>query len=278
MPQATTKLEFQQDTVSYVRRQICLLLWLIALLSLSPADAQPSNPAFSVASVRKNVIDDPRDPRYISAPDYAPRVAGERVTMRNSLAEIVAWAYAIKVKDYELVEGKWEKQLAEMYEIEAVANSTREGDLRAMLQQLLGQRFNLRVHRESREKELFDLIVSRKGPKLRPSPSDRTKRSLGFGGRSSWIELTSGARKLVGKGATMDDLAAVLSYKMNMPVRNQTNLAGEFDYDVLFTDNLDSVEVPGLTTAIRDMGLDLRKNRGKVDVVVVDSVESASEN
>lgn len=255
----------------------CLTIFLIAPANV--ALGQQGNAAFSVASIRKNVVDDPRDPRYISAPDFVPRISGGRVIMRNTLANIVAWAYEIKVKDYELLQGKWEKTLDEMYEIEAISPAARQADLRVMFQRLLAERFGLQVHRESRERQIYDLTVSRQGAKLQATPPDRQRISLGFGGRSSWVELIGeGEKQLVGKGATMDELAAVLSGKMDAPVRNQTGLIGRFDYNVTFTDDLESSKLPGLATAIRDIGLDLRKSRGKVDVVVVDSVQSASEN
>jgi hypothetical protein len=41
-------------------------------------------PAFEVASIHQNLIDDARDPRYNASPDYVPQRSGDRISMRRS--------------------------------------------------------------------------------------------------------------------------------------------------------------------------------------------------
>jgi uncharacterized protein (TIGR03435 family) len=202
--------------------------------------------------------------------------------MRNSqLVSVIAWAYHLANSNYELVAGQWEKELWDAsYDIEArVPGTPNDGDLRRMFQTLLEDRFNLKVHRETRVLQGYDLVRSRRGPPaLTPAPSRPVKNSIGFGGSSCWVELTgNGGRQLVGRGASMEELAVVLSAKMNAPVRDRTGLVGAFDYSVAFSNGVEVSEAPVLTTAIHELGLNLEKSKGQFEVLVIDQLEKPSE-
>jgi uncharacterized protein (TIGR03435 family) len=241
----------------------------------------PKIPSFEIASVKANLIHDPSDPRYTGLTDYVPQRSGDRISMRNSqLRSIVAWAYHLTNPDYQLVAGRWEKSLWEdSYDIEALTTgSPGDDDLRRMFQTLLEERFELKSHWETRELPVYDLVVVRSRSKLTPAPPRPVKNSLGFGGSSSWVEIGDGGLRLVGKGASMDELAVVLTGKMNAPVRDRTGLAGAFDYNVVFSSGVDASEAPVLTTAIRELGLSLKKGKGKFAVLVIDQLAKPSEN
>jgi uncharacterized protein (TIGR03435 family) len=148
-----------------------------------------------------------------------------------------------------------------------------------MFQTLLEDRFSLKVHRETRELAAYDLTVVRSGPKLTPAPVRAVKNSIGLGGSSSWVVLTaSGGLRLVGRGASMEELAVVLTGKMGAPVRDRTGLQGAFDYSVAFSGGVEASDLPGLTTAIHELGLNLKKSRGEFEVLVIDRLERPSEN
>ena len=202
--------------------------------------------------------------------------------MHNSqLVSIVAWAYGLTNSNYQLVAGRWQKELWEhSYDIEARApGAVGEEDLRRMFQGLLRERFRLKVHRETRELAAYDLVVAGSGAKLTRAPVRAVKNSLGFGGSSSWVELTDGGgRRLVGRGASMEELAVVLTGKVGAPVRDRTGIAGGFDYSVAFSSGVEASEAPVLPTAIRELGLRLEKSKGLFEVLVVDGLEKASEN
>jgi uncharacterized protein (TIGR03435 family) len=248
-----------------------------ALLSGQAARTRPS---FEVASVRENLIDFPNDPRYTGLTDYVPRRSGDRISMRNSdLVSILSWAYHLTNANYELVAGRWEKNLWVAYDIEARApGPPGDDDLRRMFQTLLEDRFNLKVHRETRELAAYDLVVLRGGPKLTLAPERPVKNSIGFGGSSCWIELAGGGSRLVGRGASMEELAVVLTGKMGAPVRDRTGITGSFDYGVAFSNGVDASDAPFLTTAVHELGLNLEKARGKFEVLVIDRLEKPSDN
>jgi len=267
------------------RLTVCACLTFASIAAVSCAllagQSLPTRPSFEVASVRQNLIDDPNDPRYTGLTDHVPHRSGDRISLRNSqLVSILSWAYHLTNANYELVAGRWEKSLWIAYDIEARApGSPGDDELRRMFQTLLEDRFNLMVHRETRALAAYDLVTLRSGAKLTPAPGRPTKNSLGFGGSSSWVELMgNGASRLVGRGASMEELAVVLTGKMGAPVRDRTGITGAFDYGVAFSSGVEASDAPVLTTAIHELGLNLEKTKGNFEVLVIDHLEKPSDN
>jgi uncharacterized protein (TIGR03435 family) len=174
-------------------------------------------PSFDVASVKPNTRDE-------AQMDVMPRRFGNRVTMHNAnLNIIIAWAYHLTNSNYQLVANRWEKNLWDSYDIDALTPSAVNGDgLRSMFRALLEDRFQLQLHRETRELPAYNLVVIRSGSKLTPTHPGSRKVSLGFGGSASWVEFRSDGKHLTGQGATTEELAVVLTRQMNAPVRDRT--------------------------------------------------------
>ena len=76
----------------------------------------------------------------------------------------------------------------------------------------------------------------------------------------------------------MQELAVVLSSRMRAPVQDRTGLPGLFDYNVAFSSGVDASTEPVLPTAIRGLGLNLAKSKGRFEVLVIDHVEKPSGN
>ena len=246
-------------------------LCLLAALAGGIAIAQTPARAFEIASVKANLSDGPLT-------DFVPHRSGARITMHNAeLRSVIAWAYRLSNPDYELVAGIGEKSLRDSYDIDALAPGLPDDDLRTMFQTLLADRFKLKVHREAKELQAYDLVVARSGAKLIPAQPG-PKYSVGFGGSSSWVEITAAGPRLIGKGASLRELAVVLTRQMGVPVRDRTGITGTFNYDVAFTRGVDASDAPFLTTAIHELGLNLERSRGAFDALVVDHVEKPSEN
>jgi uncharacterized protein (TIGR03435 family) len=142
----------------------------------------------------------------------------------------------------------------------------------------LEDRFHFAAHWETRDLPSYDLVRIQGSPKLTAAPPRQGKSSIGFGGSSCWVEITKEGSLLVGKGASMEELAAKLSERMRAPVRERTGLPGTFDFGVPFSTGLTESSAPVLTTAIRDLGLKLEKSRGEFQVLVVDDLGKLSEN
>jgi uncharacterized protein (TIGR03435 family) len=230
-------------------------------------------PSFEVASVKAMLVDEPNS-------DFVPRRSGDRITMHNAaLGTIIAWAFRLTNAEYQLVAAPTEKHLWDDYDIQALApGSPNDDDLRMMFQTLLEDRFQLRVHWEKRELEAYDLVVAKGGSKLVAAPSRSVKPSVGFGGSSSWAEFRSDGKHLVGKSASVEEMVVVLTTQMRAPVRNRTNIAGTYDFDVAFSTGVDGSDKPVLATAIHDLGLNLVKSKGTFEVLVIDHLQKHTSN
>lgn len=74
------------------------------------------------------------------------------------------------------------------------------GEFRQMLRTLLAERFNLKVHRESKEMPVYAMVVGKNGPKFKESPPDVVFRgNHGVNGRNQTITLSKATMELVAR-------------------------------------------------------------------------------
>lgn len=245
----------------------------LAIVSALPAQSPVKRPVFEVISVKEN----PGSPYQ----DDVPQRSGDRVTMRcTRLNAMIAWAWRLANPNYEIAAGPYEKLFADTYDIAALTHEgTSDDDLRLMFQNLLEERFALKVHREKQEMSAYDLVTAKGGARLTQAPQLPMKNSVAAGGISSWIEILGhGTQQVTGRGASMDELAIVLTRRMKAPVVNKTGIPGEFDYAVKFSSGVDESDAPVLTTAIHDLGLALEKTSGNFEVLVIDHLAKPNPN
>ncbi len=165
-----------------------------------------------------------------------------------------------------------------------------------MLEALLRDRFQLKLHHEMREMQVLLLTVAKGGSKVTradpnkliqwPDGTMRPPRTFGFS-RSAGpngqplLHLTVSNR-------SMQDVAEALTIIMNRPVLNRTNLEGSFDWALEYAADpdarrnarsTDELAGPELFSAMQEQaGLRLETSKEKVDVIVIDSIERPSEN
>ena len=153
-----------------------------------------------------------------------------------------------------------------------------QNEMRPRLIGLLAERFGLRVHRETREQPIYELVVSKSGPKI-----DAVTGNF----RGLHIERN----QFVGEGATIDMLSTALTNQVGRPVVDRTGLVGSFNFklnwtpsDTITPNGGDSVSTldqagPSIFTAIREqLGLDLKATKGAAEVLVIDHVDHPSAN
>ena len=122
----------------------------------------------------------------ITALDWAERIYVSResggfdhgrLTIRAAhISHLVAAAYEARI---DLVTGGPGWVDADLFDVDARTDdpNTSEHMSRVMLQNLLSERFNLRVHRENRMRRVLLLTVAKGGPKLTKSSEDPGVRS-----------------------------------------------------------------------------------------------------
>lgn len=148
----------------------------------------------------------------------------------------------------------------------------------AMLQAMLADRFQLKVHPETRELPTYSLVLTKGGSKLREAdPADAHNGSM-----------NSHNQNLTVTGVEMAGLCRYLSQRLHRKVVDKTGLTGRYTYTLQWSPDEAAGESPDATgaspgpslfTALEEqLGLRLDATRGPVDVIVVDKVEMPSEN
>ena len=176
----------------------------------------------------------------------------------------------------------------EQYDIVAriqVLNGERvSGDkLFGVVQRILADRFRLNVHKEKKPETTYALVLARQDRRLGPSFHEST---VDCGSPTSRCGGTvSGAGRLHGEAATMQNLVMALSPHVGRLVVDETGLNGRFDVDLSWEpENAGgSVAQPGAAASIftalqEQLGLKLEPRKDTIDVLVIDHVERPSED
>ena len=191
----------------------------------------------------------------------------ERITFTHtSLKNLIRAAYNVRSTHY-IEAPAW----MESVWFDVVANippgATRE-QANLMLQNLLADRFQLKVHRSTKELPIYALVVAKNGPKLKASVDDpdapKPRGTIGSGARKRF-EFDSW---------TMASFARTLEFDVDRPVVDMTGLTGTYDIRLEFAEAKGSPDpqAPELFTALTEqLGLRLESRRGPVVVLVVDS-------
>lgn len=192
-----------------------------------------------------------------------------------------------------------------LFNIEAKANTPAGADpMFLMLQRLLEDRFQLRVHREIKEGPVYTLAVAKGGPHLKaatcvpldanhlPLPVARGEKPINYCGRIR-TSANGSRRALDAEGIGMIDSAGLplqsvtgqLSELLDRTVINRTGLTGLFDIHLEWTPDQptaatpDDTSGPSIFTAVQEqLGLKLESGKGPVGFPVIDHAEKPSEN
>jgi uncharacterized protein (TIGR03435 family) len=258
-----------------------------------------AHPSFQVASIKQNTANPPR--RGVRTPP-----GGQLVAENATLQLLILNAYSLQ--RFQIIgDPSWAE--TDGYDIVAKAETAtdRKGTL-LMLQTLLAERFALRVHMETRELPVYELVAAKSGLKLPPPKED------------GCITVTEGmplpppgptpvmpcGRPLIGFSGTLNaskitmaDFAQGLATIMGRPVLNHTAFTGQFGFHLSFTPEQGAAGLapppglppstgvpsapdpdrPSIFAALQEqLGLRLVSTKGPVEVLVIDHVQRPSEN
>jgi uncharacterized protein (TIGR03435 family) len=255
--------------------------------------APPQSTRFEVASVK------PSGPESVRGESGGPgRKDPTRYRYRAATIEdLIVTAYRV---DYFQVSSKIPIDRA-TFDVEANVpeNATRD-DFRAMLRNLLEERFHLAAHVESREFAAYELVVGMSGLKIKSGDAGAVEDSRRPPGDEGFPDLPLGKPGLIARNTMsngflltrlrarqepLSALAEILHTPGDEPVVDKTGLAGKYDFTLEYGN-----EMPGASgnaeaqtpvaasvfTAVQDqLGLQLIAKKLPFDVVVVDSVDRA---
>jgi uncharacterized protein (TIGR03435 family) len=150
------------------------------------------------------------------------------------------------------------------------------------LQALLADRFSLKLHRESKDFPIFNLIVGKDGPKFQQSKPD-ARSETAIPGMCTVLINRAGVTKR--QGCSMATLAGILRYSTGRTVLDKTGLSGNFDYELHWTPEDATPEEavnysgPSIFNAVQEqLGLKLEPSTAPLDVLVIDSAEKPTPN
>jgi uncharacterized protein (TIGR03435 family) len=230
------------------------MLVRIAVGSLLFAGLLAGQLSFEVASVK---------PNNSGSRSTITRTGEDFLILLNwPLREIVLKAY--KIEDYSLSAPDW--LASQNFDINAkAAQKATDAEVRTMLQSLLVERFQLRVHSETREMQGFALLPAKGGFRIKPSGEGRCDVDMFRGSQRTRIDV---------RQCSMDSLASVLSGQVRRPVVNQSEIAGTYSFALEWSPNQNAEDVgPSIFTALSEqLGLRLESHRLRVPILVVDGI------
>jgi uncharacterized protein (TIGR03435 family) len=273
-----------------------MLLAVRAFLGQAGTATSPTLPApvnapyvatmtFDVASVRENKNLD-MSAGYMMGAQFVSHTTTYRAT-NWPIENLISNAY--DVDRYQIV-GAPDWPWPTCFMIEAKGDSEADAKLAAltgeqqraeqqhMLQALLGDRFKLKAHWETRKGDIYNLVVAKGGPKL---------------GAQGSMPLSADEQKCDGQGCdyiahgfSISGLAGVLTSQFGRPVIDKTGLTGKYDFVLKYkgrwdrdrpADDLDPT--PPMDRALQEeLGLKVEAAKGPVKVLVIDHIEKPSDN
>lgn len=262
------------------------------ILAQTQADTKGTAPlAFDVISVKPSQPGTPGIGIQPMSKGQGYRVGGVPVRLMISLM--------YKITDTQIVGGpKWMD--TDQWDIEAKADQPATLDqLHEMFQTMLADRFHLQFHKEKREIPAYVLSVDKSGSKLKPNDGPDTFEIPIRGAGPASVSASGIGMKIQGVRAPMVYVSWWLSQQLNnVPVVDQTELAGFYDFNLQFLRELPpgfaermggdmprgmSVDngppPPPLEVALREqLGLKLEKRKAPADVFVIDRLEKQDAN
>jgi uncharacterized protein (TIGR03435 family) len=271
------------------------------LVAASTAFGQ-TKPAFEVASIRPS----------------ADQVTGVRVGFQATGSQVRVTAMSIK--DYvgiafgtrpQQIEGpEWIG--SQRFDVVAtIPDGVPSSQVTAMLRTLLEDRFQLKVHRETKDQPVYVLGVSKAGARLKESKPDPNAPAepagtvnVSGGGNNAGVGIDIGGgrsfavadNQLRVRGMQMRDVAEVLTRFVDRVVVDQTGLTGTYDITLELTPDefnairirsavnagvplppqamrlLDNASPDTLSAPLSKFGITFEARKAPLEVIVIDSV------
>ena len=250
---------------------LALIVPILIAATWMYGQASPSSATFEAASIHQ------LEPPYQLLKSL--KISGTRIALEGyNVTWLLAEAYGLK--DYQVPAASIPRALlGTYYSIEARApgeTAPAITDVRAMLRNLLADRFHLTMHRETRNMPVYALVIDRNGPTLKPGTGDAECASL-----IGPVKPADRNYRYRFTNCTLERF--VNSLPADRPVLDKTGLTGRYDISIFVTPEFrmrDNNE-PGDVTfadAVRQLGLRLDAQNAPIDVVVVDHVEPPTPN
>jgi len=240
---------------------------LYCCATIAAALAQTQAQSFEAAAIKRSA-----PAMLYSGVQTSPggRVEVSHLTVKGMIA------YAYNVRDFQISGGPaWAN--GDMYDVVArIAEPAAAPQLRAAMQALLQERFQLGIRRETKELPVYELVLSKKGAKLQEST-----------GHEGFLRFR-GKGQVEAHSSTMSQLAQYLATLLDRPVIDATELAANYDFTLTWSPDEGQNGKPGaqgegeaggasIFTALQEeLGLKLNSGKGPVETIAIERVERPS--
>jgi uncharacterized protein (TIGR03435 family) len=279
----------------------------IPVLCQAPAGAKPS---FEVATVKPS---EPGQRGSMIAMQPGGRLVVKSVPFRALLT------FSYNVRDFQVTGGPswmtsdfWDIEArvdeASIPEVMAAPDPLKPSPMAVRLQSLLEDRFQLKIHTETRELPIYELSIAKGGSKLKLSddqtPFKQPERGapppppLQRGGPMPRYSMRMGRGSMEAVAIDEPRIVGALAGVVGRTIVDKTGLKGLYDFKLQWTPDPPAggpggpagpggpeagpqidPNGPSIFTAIQEqLGLKLEATKGPVDVIVIDSVQKPSEN
>jgi uncharacterized protein (TIGR03435 family) len=247
------------------------------ILLLSAVAIHAATPAFEVAAITPCAAE-----TSLNTGDHGSPIQFEANGRFNahaiSVTSLIEWAYNLQPFQHSDGPG-WMK--TDCYDVVAKADGNVSAQqMRSMARTLLGERFRLQAHQETKVLPTLVFSLGKTAPKISPANADEAHALTMTPQRSADQKITS--YNVIFKHYTLAELGDIVSRRLERVVLNSTGMEGAYDFNlsVVPDESLPNpVDPTVILRAIReDLGFTLDSRNTPLDYLVVDKLERPSAN
>ncbi len=310
--------QIMKNRVSLYRRKLLLLAVVMAVpvpFGLYGQTAMPDSvkvfhaagpmPSYEVATIKKPDESTEQGRGFIAGVmasgggggltirGYIQSAYGIPIGSRERVVDGPAWISS----DAYIIQGKVPDEIRDAMQKMTPAEQANEN--RMMQQMLLQERFKLKVHFETRELPVFELVAARGGLKIKevlpppPGPLPRLRAGGPLPPGTLRVGFRNGHGEITAMATTMPAFIDMMADEADMagrPIVDKTGFTGNFDVvGMTWTPSRipagfggpaspDAEGASLFTTLQETLGMKLVPGKAQVEVVVIDSIERPSPN
>ena len=244
----------------------------------TPEKAAEVKPSFEVATIKPNKSGTLFMNINVSSDSFSATNVGLKELLQQAygintdlIYGLTGWAdstrYDIKAKSLDIGAGK----------------NLSEEQLSPMLQELLVNRFQLKLHKETKVLSVYELVIAKGGIKFNQSAPEGSPedKNTNHAERDS---MNFGNGQLIGHAVALAPLVDMLAHQLHRTIIDKTGLSGKYDFALKpqpedGSDRSPESSAAYLFTSLQEqLGLKLQPAKGPVETLVVDHVEMPLEN
>jgi uncharacterized protein (TIGR03435 family) len=261
----------------------------LASLSIGVAQSAPERPSFEVASIKPS---DPNPSNSMWVGMSADRAIVKYTSI--TLQDCIRAAY--RVRDFQIIGPEWMSKTR--FEITArLAEGASTDQIPEMLQNLLAERFQLTLSRDTTEQSVYALMVGKDGPRLKLSETkidSRTPTAVGPDGKprqAMMFRFSPSGVILTAPSANLASFVGLMSRFTARPVIDMTGLEGQYEFTLTFAPetmpagfalggvagpdgtSISDDPAPSLFDAVKQYGLRLEARKAPVEMLTITHLE-----